>query len=147
MLLSTQPPTCNRTPSPFQEYATNHRRPPKLASPAPNRQPPQPPPPPQDAINRQNAAFAVGMVAHTCPAQAAPHVQQLLQALHPLFREEEEAGPRDNAAGAVGRMLLAMGGALPVEQIAPVLAGALPLQVSSGGCVIRTRQQPAAFCS
>lgn len=82
----------------------------------------------QDAINRQNAAFAVGMIAHTCPQQAAPHAPALLTALHGLFRADEEPGARDNAAGAVGRMLLAMGGALPIEQIAPVLAGALPLQ-------------------
>jgi len=71
------------------------------------------------------------MIAHACPQQAAPHTQQLLQALHALFRPEEEPGPRDNAAGAVGRMLLAMGAALPVEQIVPVLVGALPLQVRS----------------
>lgn len=86
------------------------------------------------------------MICHTCPQQAAPHAQALLQALHGLFRADEEPGARDNAAGAVGRMLLAMGGAgagagaggsaaaaataaaLPVEQIVPVLAGALPLQ-------------------
>ncbi|KAI8467320.1 MAG: armadillo-type protein [Monoraphidium minutum] len=82
----------------------------------------------EDAINRQNAAFACGILCHTCPQQAAPHVPGLLQALHPLFQPEEDAGARDNAAGAVGRMLLALGGALPVEQIVPVLVGALPLQ-------------------
>jgi hypothetical protein len=69
-------------------------------------------------------------------------VPALLQALHPLFRPEEEPGARDNAAGAVGRMLLALGGALPVEQIVPVLVGALPLQVrarpSSPGGGIRS---------
>jgi hypothetical protein len=90
------------------------------------------PPPQQDPINRQNAAFACGIIAHTAPQQAAPHTQQLLQALHALFRPDEEAGARDNAAGAVGRMLLSMGGALPIEQIVPVLVGALPLQVGWG---------------
>jgi hypothetical protein len=69
------------------------------------------------------------MIAHTCPQQASPLMPQLLQALHPLFRPEEEPGARDNAAGAVGRTLLAMGAALPVEQIVPVLVSALPLQV------------------
>ncbi len=49
------------------------------------------------------------------------------QALHPLFQAGEEAGVRDNAAGAVGRLLAAFGGAVPLEAVAPVLLTALPL--------------------
>ena len=50
-----------------------------------------------------------------------------MQALHPLFGAGEEAGVRDNAAGAVGRLLRVFGGAVPLEAVAPVLLGALPL--------------------
>ncbi len=49
------------------------------------------------------------------------------QALHPLFRAAEDAGVRDNAAGAVGRLLGVFRGAAPLEAVAPVLLGALPL--------------------
>ncbi len=40
-----------------------------------------------------------------------------IQSLHPLFDEAEDDGVRDNAAGAVARMLLAGGGLLPLEQV------------------------------
>ena len=39
------------------------------------------------------------------------------QALQPLFAEDEDDGTRDNATGAVARMLLAAGAALPLEQV------------------------------
>ncbi len=54
------------------------------------------------------------------------------QALHPLFQAGEEAGVRDNAAGAVGRLLAAFGGAVPLEAVAPVLLTALPLSEVRG---------------
>ena len=38
------------------------------------------------------------------------------QALHPLFRAEEDAGTRDNAAGAVGRVIATLGAQTPLEQ-------------------------------
>ncbi|GFH07075.1 importin, partial [Haematococcus lacustris] len=59
----------------------------------------------------------------------APYVSQLLQALHPLFGPKEAAGTRDNAAGCVGRLLLAAPPAqplVPVDAVLPVLLGALP---------------------
>ena len=40
-----------------------------------------------------------------------------MQALQPLFSPEEEPGTKDNAAGAVSRMVLALGSHLPVEQV------------------------------
>lgn len=39
------------------------------------------------------------------------------QALHPLFRVEEDAGTRDNAAGAVGRIIATVGSQAPLEQV------------------------------
>ena len=41
------------------------------------------------------------------------------QALQPLFQADEEPGTRDNAAGAVSRMILALGSHLPLEQVSP----------------------------
>lgn len=40
-----------------------------------------------------------------------------MQALQPLFSEKEEPGTKDNAAGAVSRMILALGSHLPLEQV------------------------------
>ncbi|KAK9824669.1 hypothetical protein WJX72_012191 [[Myrmecia] bisecta] len=80
-----------------------------------------------DSSNQRNAAFCVGMLfQHAAPTVAA-HYPQLLQALHPLFSEDADPGVRDNAAGAVGRLIIALGAQLPLEQILPVLLGALPL--------------------
>jgi hypothetical protein len=84
----------------------------------------------QDPINRQNAAFAAGVLAEGCgAAPMAPYLPQLLQALHPLFGPKEAAGTRDNAAGCVGRLLLLApptAPAIPIEAVLPVLLGALP---------------------
>ncbi|KAK9905642.1 hypothetical protein WJX75_003705 [Coccomyxa subellipsoidea] len=80
------------------------------------------------AANRRNAAFAAGVLVQAVPGAAAPHLPTLLQALHPLFRAEEDPGTRDNAAGAVGRIIAIIGSQVPLEQVVPVLLHALPLQ-------------------
>ena len=49
----------------------------------------------------------------TCNAEH----QSCVQALQPLFSPEEEPGTKDNAAGAVSRMVLALGPHLPLEQV------------------------------
>ena len=41
----------------------------------------------------------------------------IFQVLQPLFQADEEPGTRDNAAGAVSRMILALGSHLPLEQV------------------------------
>lgn len=51
-----------------------------------------------------------------------------MQALQPLFSADEEDGPRDNAAGAVARLLSVAAPSLPLDAILPVLIGALPLK-------------------
>lgn len=68
------------------------------------------------------------------PQQASPYLPQVLSALHTLFRADEAAGARDNAVGAVGRIMLAVPQALPLAQVLPVFLGALPLQVRGCGC-------------
>lgn len=87
----------------------------------------------QDDINRQNAAYCSGLLVEASPQHAAPHMPQLLAALHNMFRAEEAAGAQDNAVGAVGRIMTALPQALPLQQVLPVLLGALPLKV----CVLR----------
>jgi hypothetical protein len=83
----------------------------------------------QDDINRQNAAYCTGLLVQASPDQAAPFLPQVLAALHTLFRADEAAGARDNAVGAVGRIMLAVPQALPLGQVLPVYLGGLPLQV------------------
>jgi hypothetical protein len=67
------------------------------------------------------------------PEQAGPFLPQLLAGLHMLFRADEEAGARDNAVGAVGRIMLAVPTAVPLGQVLPVYLGGLPLQVRTLG--------------
>ncbi|KAG2492093.1 hypothetical protein HYH03_009587 [Edaphochlamys debaryana] len=84
-----------------------------------------------EPTNRQNAAFAVGVLGEGCGAAAlGANLPKVLQALFPLFAATETAGVRDNALGCVGRLLTAEGGAagLPLEQVLPVFLGALPLK-------------------
>jgi hypothetical protein len=84
----------------------------------------------QDDINRQNAAFCAGLLIEASPEKAGQFVMPLLAALHSMFRPEEAAGARDNAVGAVGRILSSLPqGSLPLGQVLPVLLGALPLKV------------------
>lgn len=86
----------------------------------------------QDSINRQNSAYCSGLLVQASPEQAIPFMPQLLTALHNLFRPDEAAGAQDNAVGAVGRIMTAVPQALPLDQVLPVLLGALPLKVSAG---------------
>ncbi len=82
----------------------------------------------EDSTNRQNAAFCAGMLCDVAGAAAAPFYPQLLQSLHPMFAPQEADGARDNAAGAVGRLLGAAAEQLPLESIMPTFLGALPLK-------------------
>ena len=47
----------------------------------------------------------------------SPLSHYCLQALHPLFGPGQEPGVRDNAAGAVARLLSTFGAHLPLEQV------------------------------
>ncbi|MEW5308809.1 MAG: hypothetical protein WDW38_000740 [Sanguina aurantia] len=78
--------------------------------------------------NRQNAAFCCGVLAAHCGTQMGPLLTAILQALHPLFAETEDGGVRDNACGAVSRMLSSCAAALPLERVVSVLLESLPLR-------------------
>jgi len=84
---------------------------------------------------RSNAAFATGVLIENSDADISANFQymHILNALKPLFAvNEQSTAPelhgRDNAAGAVARMILKNSAALPLDQVLPVLYGALPLK-------------------
>ncbi|WVQ81301.1 hypothetical protein IAT38_003424 [Cryptococcus sp. DSM 104549] len=87
----------------------------------------------EDPDVRSNAAFASGVLIENSNQDLSSHYSTLLQALQPLFTPPEHAPPalynaRDNAAGAVARMITKNASALPMEQVVAVLAGVLPLR-------------------
>jgi hypothetical protein len=82
---------------------------------------------------QSNAAFAMGaLLAHT-QADLSSQYLTVLGALHPLFGLPDDGqgkheNAKDNACGAVARMLVKNLAAIPVEQVLPVFFGALPLR-------------------
>ncbi|KAG8924491.1 hypothetical protein FRC02_010395, partial [Tulasnella sp. 418] len=87
----------------------------------------------EDPEVRSNAAFACGVLIENSDQDVSAQYMHLLGALRPLFdvtpnSSQAEMHARDNAAGAVSRMIVKNSAALPLEQILPVLFGALPLK-------------------
>jgi len=87
----------------------------------------------QDAEVQSNAAFATGLLAENSEQDLSPQYITLLGALQPLFNLPVDApaprlNARDNACGAVARLVLRNAGAVPLPQVLPVLFGALPLR-------------------
>jgi hypothetical protein len=82
---------------------------------------------------QSNAAFATGMLIENSDMDLTPQYMPLLAVLQPLFAVPDGApharlSARDNAAGAVARMISKNADALPLAQVLPVLFGALPLR-------------------
>lgn len=80
-----------------------------------------------------NAAFATGLLVENSQVDLSPQYLHLLAALRPLFDvTAESSAPRlnakDNAAGAVGRLIVRNTAAIPLEQVLPVFVAALPLK-------------------
>lgn len=87
----------------------------------------------EEADVRSNAAFAAGVLIENSDADLSSHYTALLTALQPFFSPPEHAAPavynaRDNAAGAVARMVTKNAAALPVDQVVAVLISVLPLR-------------------
>ena len=86
-----------------------------------------------DAEAQSNAAFAVGQLVENTDLDLSPQYLHLLQALLPLFAVKPD-GPsaklnaKDNAAGAVGRLIIRNTAAIPLGQVLPVFVDALPLK-------------------
>ncbi|WVF65489.1 hypothetical protein IAT40_000217 [Kwoniella sp. CBS 6097] len=86
-----------------------------------------------EADVRSNAAFAAGVLIENSETDLSSHFGALLGALQPFFTPAEHAAPaefnaRDNAAGAVARMVSKNSAALPLEQVISVLVSVLPLR-------------------
>ncbi|KAL5156972.1 putative importin subunit beta-4 [Glycine soja] len=82
-----------------------------------------------EATNRRNAAFCVGELCKNGHEQALKYYDNILRGLHPLFGESEpDDAVRDNAAGAVARMIMVHPESIPLNQVLPVFLRVLPLK-------------------
>lgn len=86
-----------------------------------------------EADVRSNAAFAAGVLVQQSEADLSAQFLPLLSALQPLFHVPDHSPPacsnaKDNAAGAVARMICKNPAAVPLEQVLPVLFSTLPLR-------------------
>ncbi|KAH9771468.1 Importin N-terminal domain-containing protein [Citrus sinensis] len=82
-----------------------------------------------DAMNRRNAAFCVGELCKNGGESALKYYGDILRGLYPLFGDSEpDDAVRDNAAGAVARMIMVNPQSIPLNQVLPVLLKVLPLK-------------------
>ncbi|RCV45445.1 hypothetical protein SETIT_9G454600v2 [Setaria italica] len=82
-----------------------------------------------DATNRRNAAFCVGEICKNGGAAALKYYGDILRSLHNLFsNSESDDAVRDNAAGAIARMVMVQPQSIPLNQVLPVFIKALPLK-------------------
>ncbi|KAI6126080.1 ARM repeat-containing protein [Pisolithus croceorrhizus] len=87
-----------------------------------------------EAEVQSNAAFAVGLLVEHSEVDLSPQYPLLLHCPPPhlrLFRQMLPASrlnARDNAAGAVSRLIVRNTAAVPLDQVLPVLIAALPLK-------------------
>ncbi|VAI07519.1 unnamed protein product [Triticum turgidum subsp. durum] len=71
-----------------------------------------------EATNRRNAAFCVGELCKNSGAAALKYYPDILQGLHRLFaNSEQDLAVRDNAAGAIARMIMVQPQSIPLNQI------------------------------
>ncbi|KAA1475582.1 ARM repeat-containing protein [Dentipellis sp. KUC8613] len=87
----------------------------------------------EEAEVQSNAAFAAGLLVENSDQDLSPQYIPLLGALRPMFDVPADApsarlNARDNAAGAVARLILRNTAAVPLDQVLPVLIGGLPLR-------------------
>lgn len=80
-----------------------------------------------------NAAFAIGQLVEHSEVDLSPQYLHLLAALRPLFNVSPESptavlNAKDNAAGAVGRLIVRNTAAIPLDQVLPTFLHALPLK-------------------
>ncbi|KAI6149260.1 ARM repeat-containing protein [Pisolithus tinctorius] len=86
-----------------------------------------------EAEVQSNASFAVGLLIEHSEVDLSPQYPPLLAALRPIFDVPADApatrlNAKDNAAGAVSRMIVRNTAAVPLDQVLPVLIAALPLK-------------------
>ncbi|KAL6545740.1 hypothetical protein OROGR_009614 [Orobanche gracilis] len=82
-----------------------------------------------EATNRRNAAFCAGELCKNGGNSVLKYYTNVLNRLYPLFGESEpDNAVRDNAAGAVARMIMAHPESVPLNQVLPVFLQVLPLK-------------------
>ncbi|CAI9103846.1 OLC1v1002419C2 [Oldenlandia corymbosa var. corymbosa] len=82
-----------------------------------------------EPTNRRNAAFCVGELCKNGGEHALKYYGDVLRGLYPLFGETEpDNAVRDNAAGAVARMIMVHPESIPLNQVLPVFLKVLPLK-------------------
>eukprot|EP00249_Psilotum_nudum_P024844 c29306_g1_i2 orf=418-3579(+) len=82
-----------------------------------------------EATNRRNAAFCVGELCKNGGEIALKYFKSSLFALQSLFGDGETIDAvRDNAAGAIARMIVAQPQAVPLSQVLHFFISALPLK-------------------
>ncbi|BGP33234.1 hypothetical protein JCM10296v2_005028 [Rhodotorula toruloides] len=82
---------------------------------------------------QSNAAFATGSLLLHTTGDLSPHYLTVLQALHPLLGLPDDGAAKhenakDNACGAIARMIVKNASAVPLDQVVPVLVQSLPLR-------------------
>lgn len=80
-----------------------------------------------------NAAFAMGLLVEHSQKDLSPQYHHLLSALHPLLKTPPNSPStrlkaHDNALGAISRLIVRNTAAVPLDQVLPVVIGALPLR-------------------
>ncbi|KAG1864849.1 armadillo-type protein [Suillus subluteus] len=82
---------------------------------------------------QSNACFAIGLLVEHSEIDLSPQYMHVLTALRPLFNvsptdPSAKLNAKDNAAGAVSRLIIRNTAAVPLDQVLPVLIGSLPLK-------------------
>ncbi|MCL7048765.1 hypothetical protein MKW94_029874 [Papaver nudicaule] len=82
-----------------------------------------------EATNRRNAAFCVGELCKNGGEPTLKYYGDVLRGLYPMFGDSEpDYAVRDNAAGAIARMIMVQPDSIPLNQVLPVFLKALPLK-------------------
>ncbi|TFK29742.1 importin beta-4 subunit [Coprinopsis marcescibilis] len=87
----------------------------------------------EEAEVLSNAAFAIGLLVEYSDADLSQQYIPILASLRPLFEVDESApaarlNAKDNAAGAVARLIVKNTTVLPLDQMMPIFLSALPLK-------------------
>jgi hypothetical protein len=85
-----------------------------------------------DMTVRQNGTFCLGVLGQYGGTSALNAMQRILTALQPRMAHDEEGSIRDNAVGALARLVLGAGSALPLPSIVPAIVTSMPLKDDAG---------------
>ncbi|BGP41297.1 hypothetical protein JCM10449v2_005274 [Rhodotorula kratochvilovae] len=86
-----------------------------------------------EAEVQSNAAFAIGSLVFHSQTDLSSQYLTVLGALHPLFAlpddgQSKHENAKDNACGAIARLIVKNPAAVPLDQVIPVFLQALPLR-------------------